>query len=842
MEKIYIGQISIVILILLTCYSMQCQTLCSGGYAGIYPCENVDLLSFVPKASMGGTGNVNDVWGWTDPLDGKEYAIVGLTNGTSFIDVSDPLNPLYLGILPTATFNSSWRDMKVIGNFVFIGSEAAGHGVQSFDLTNLRSIASPPVVFSAGSTLSILDGTLGNSHNIISFEEAGYILTVGTRGPNSSGGLNFINVSNPLNMTIDGRFAADGYTHDAVCFIYRGPDTEHYGKQICIASNEDTQTIVDVTDKSACMQLSRTEYVESKYSHQGWITDDQKYLLFDDELDERTFGNNTRTHVMDISDLDNPSYIGYYTSTSTSIDHNQYVKGQYSHQANYRSGYRMLDIQNIASPSSMNQVAFFDTYPQDDLANFNAVWSVYPYFKSGIVIASDIEKGLFVLRPNIPHFVMESNKIPITKCEGENIVFDINLDAYAGYSDMVDLTVTGVPAGAIATFGSTSISPNGSTTLTISNTSGITGAYSLVIQARGPLNNSIHDVSVAFKLNKAPIVPTLISPLNNAVSVDPGIIFEWNTVSNEALYKLDVATDVNFTNIVYSESGLGLDHYVPNPVLLLNQEYYWRVREETECGIGNYSNTYHFETGCPLPANASRWYVNALAPYAGIGTSWSCAFETLQEALSVAENGDEIWVAEGTYKTNTGVERDISFSMKNGVSIFGGFSGNENFLDDRDPMVYETILSADIGMVGDDSDNSYHVIYNKDVTSSAILDGFTLAGGNADATNPLFNKRGGGIFNSNSSPSIRNCKIENNIANQGGGIFNINSTVELIDCEFGNNTSLSGEGRVIYSDNSTLILDNIDIIDPLIGTLEHSIYSTGTGTLTIKGQVRILKE
>ena len=139
-------------------------TPCTAGYAGIYPCDKIDMMSFVPIASMGGTGNANDVWGWTDPLDGKEYAIVGLTNGTSFLDISDPLSPINLGILHTASVNSSWRDMKVIGNHVYIGSEALNHGVQSFDLTNLRSVVNPPVAFSALSTFTSF-GT-GSSHNI----------------------------------------------------------------------------------------------------------------------------------------------------------------------------------------------------------------------------------------------------------------------------------------------------------------------------------------------------------------------------------------------------------------------------------------------------------------------------------------------------------------------------------------------------------------------------------------------------------------------------------------------------------------------------------------------------
>ena len=87
--------------------------------------------------------SLNDIWGWTDPQTNREYAIVGMSNGTSFVDISNPENPSYLGRLPTQTSNSTWRDIKVYQNHAFIVSEASGHGMQVFDLTELRNISSP---------------------------------------------------------------------------------------------------------------------------------------------------------------------------------------------------------------------------------------------------------------------------------------------------------------------------------------------------------------------------------------------------------------------------------------------------------------------------------------------------------------------------------------------------------------------------------------------------------------------------------------------------------------------------------------------------------------------------
>ena len=122
---------------------------CENGVAGEYPCESYDLMAQVTLEELTNNSNVsgNDIWGWTDPLNGNEYAIVCTTAGTSFVDISDPVNPTMLGFLPTATNNSLWRDVKVYNNHAFVVSEAANHGMQVFDLTRLRSVTGAPVTF-----------------------------------------------------------------------------------------------------------------------------------------------------------------------------------------------------------------------------------------------------------------------------------------------------------------------------------------------------------------------------------------------------------------------------------------------------------------------------------------------------------------------------------------------------------------------------------------------------------------------------------------------------------------------------------------------------------------------
>ncbi|MGI8839055.1 MAG: choice-of-anchor B family protein [Pyrinomonadaceae bacterium] len=369
-------------------------TPCVDGMAGTFPCRNVDMASFLPFSDIGG-GSGNDVWGWTDLSSGKEYALMGRSSGTSFVDISDPEHPVYLGNLPTHTVNSTWRGIKVYANHAFIVSEARDHGMQVFDLTQLRNVTSPPSIFSETAHYS----GFSNAHTLAINEESGFAYAAGTN--TCAGGLHMIDIRTPTFPTFAGCFSTDGYTHETQCVIYRGPDIEHQGKEVCFSSNEDTLTIVDVTNKGAPFQLSRTPYAYSAYTHQGWLTEDQSNFLVDDELDERTFGCNTRTHIFNVSDLDAPSPSGFYEGTSTAIDHNLYVRGIYAYEANYRSGLRILDFSNIAA-ASLSEVAFFDVYPVDDAPEYNGAWSNYPFFASGIVVVSGIEQGLFVLRPGNP--------------------------------------------------------------------------------------------------------------------------------------------------------------------------------------------------------------------------------------------------------------------------------------------------------------------------------------------------------------------------------------------------------------------------------------------------------
>lgn len=371
---------------------------CVEGYAGIYPCNGYDLIGYLSleQLSLGeNIGNIsgNDSWGWTDPENGKEYALVGLSSHTAFVDMTDPANLLLIGTLPTSTVNSSWRDIKVYQDHAFIVSEAAGHGMQVFDLTRLRDITAYPVQFVPDTHFT----DFGRAHNIVINEDSGYAYVVGASGNQYNGGPIFINIQNPTSPVIEGGFSEGGYSHDAQVVNYNGPDLDYAGREILIGSNEDKIVIADVTDKSNPFTISNVEYNNIEYTHQGWFTQDLKYFIVGDELDERNIGNNTRTLVFDFNDLDNPTLSFEYFSQNTSIDHNGYTLNGSYYLASYRAGMRELDINNIEN-QDIFEVGYFDTYPENDNAAFNGVWNVYPFFASGNIVLSDIEKGLFVIR------------------------------------------------------------------------------------------------------------------------------------------------------------------------------------------------------------------------------------------------------------------------------------------------------------------------------------------------------------------------------------------------------------------------------------------------------------
>ncbi|MCB0520249.1 MAG: hypothetical protein H6577_28315 [Lewinellaceae bacterium] len=238
-------------------------------------------------------------------------------------------------------------------------------------------------------------------------------------------------------------------------------------------------------------------------------------------------------------------------------------------------------------------------------------------------------------------------------------------------------------------------------------------------------------------------------------------------------------------------------------------------------------------TSCCPPGNIV--FVDADATGGNNGTSWSDAYTDLQDALAEADNCSnitQIWVAAGTYRPTSSTDRTISFAMQNDVAIYGGFAGTETMLGERDWVANVTTLSGDIGTPGDNTDNSNHVISNNGLNSTAVLDGFTVSGGNADEASgfPFF--LGGGMYNVSSSPTVANCSFSGNSANAGGGMYNNNnSSPTVTSCSFSGNYADNGGGgmRNFNSSNPTVI--NTSFSGNYADTLGGAMYNVNSSPI-----------
>ncbi len=379
------------------------EVTCEENRAAAFECDNVNVIAFMPIKDIGGARGirVNDIWGWTDPETSREIAIIGRTDGTSFVDLTNPSQPVFLGDLPkTAGSRSSiWRDMKVYRDHVYIVADAANeHGVQVFDLRRLRSPAAVPATFEPTYTYT----GIHSAHNIVIDEESGFAYAVGSSsgGTTCGGGLHMIDLRNPSRPEFAGCFAdpstgrsGTGYSHDAQCVIYDGPDREHAGKQICLGSNETALSIADVTDKENPVALASVSYPNVAYTHQGWLSEDHRYFYQNDEGDEpQGLVEGTRTLVWDLADLDDPVLVKEYIATTPETDHNLYIRGDLMYQSNYGAGLRIIDI---SVPTDPVEIAFFDTTPY---GGGGGSWSNYPYFESGLIVATSMGDGFFILR------------------------------------------------------------------------------------------------------------------------------------------------------------------------------------------------------------------------------------------------------------------------------------------------------------------------------------------------------------------------------------------------------------------------------------------------------------
>lgn len=366
-----------------SCAAIECRPEGSGFDAmGVELLAHMGLSQF-PSAS----DNANDIWGYVSPA-GREYAIMGLSHGTGFVDVSVPQTPILIADIVDAP--SLWSDIAVYDHYAYnVNENSQGGGMQIFDLEKIDE----GVVALIG---TFSESGFTRAHNVFVNRQSGYLYLCGANAPTS--GLVAVDLADPASPTIVGVWE-DAYAHDVYVTSY--DDCPYSGRAgpceiaFVFAGGQGLQ-VVDVTVKSQMAIIANLVYPNLAYTHQGWPSEDGRFLFVDDEADESRFNLTTTTHVIDIQDPAMPGYLGTFTNGRASIDHNLMVRGTFVYEANYTSGLRIFDVSHI---EDVREIAYFDTHRASDERQFEGAWGVFTDFPSGIVVVSDIEEGLFVLEP-----------------------------------------------------------------------------------------------------------------------------------------------------------------------------------------------------------------------------------------------------------------------------------------------------------------------------------------------------------------------------------------------------------------------------------------------------------
>lgn len=385
---------------------------CTGGFAGSFPCHNVDYLAQVQLQEIPtAPTSASDLWGFVDADDGREYAVLGHRNGTAIVDVTASGSPVIVGNIPG---NSSlWREVKVLqvpqaggGHraYAYVTTEAPGGGLQIIDLSNLPasvSLASTLAEFSTSHTLYISNIDYATNVALPGRQPFLYVA-----GANINGGAYRVyDLNDPVApRLVTPAPAGTGYMHDSTSMLITDNRTTqcanaHNPCEVLVDFNETSVDLWDVTDKSTPVRLSTTTYPTATYVHSGWPTADQRYIVVHDELDELRRGLNTQIYTLDVGDLRTPSLVTSYIGATTSTDHNGYTIGNRYYVSHYKRGLVIFDVSN---PQALSEIGSFDTYlsPSANSAGTDGAWGVYPFLPSGTLLVSDIENGLFLLRKN----------------------------------------------------------------------------------------------------------------------------------------------------------------------------------------------------------------------------------------------------------------------------------------------------------------------------------------------------------------------------------------------------------------------------------------------------------
>ncbi len=387
---------------------------CTQGFAGTFPCRGFDFQAQLALSDFSSRpSSASNLWGFVDLNDNREYVVIGLRNATAVVDVTTPSNPRQVASIAGNT--SLWREVKVLQvrdtaanrwrAYAYVSTEAVGSGIQIIDLSGLPNSA--VLANTLTDTSSQHTFYISNVDYATNVALPGRVPHLYVAGSNlASGAWRAYSLVNPLAPTLAGTATpGSGYMHDSVGWVVSDARAAqcapgHEPCEILADFNETSVEIWDVTNKAAPTRLSSITYPTVNYTHSGWPTDDGRWLFVHDELDEIRRGLNTLIYTIDLADLRAPRIVTSYTGTTTSTDHNGYVKGGLLYVSHYRRGLVVFDASN---PNALRELGAFDTFltPAADTAGTDGAWGVYPYLPSGTIAISDIDNGLFLVRDRI---------------------------------------------------------------------------------------------------------------------------------------------------------------------------------------------------------------------------------------------------------------------------------------------------------------------------------------------------------------------------------------------------------------------------------------------------------
>ena len=396
---------------------------CVQGFALQFPCNNIDFQAQIALNQFSTIpASAANLWGFVDLNDNREYAVIGLRNGTAVVEVTDPTSPREVGTI--AGNASAWREVKIYQHFdaptnqyrayAYVSTEAPNSGIQVIDLSGLpSSVALATVVGDTSSQHTLYVSNIDYATNVALSGQQPFLYSAGSRP--GSGGWRAYSLANPASPTFVSSVPTAQYMHDSTSLHITDNrttqcDQAHDPCEVLVDFNENSVDLWDVTDKAQPFRLSSTAYPNVRYTHSGWPSADQRYLFIHDELEEIQLGLNTRIYTMTLDDLRAPSVVTSFLGSNTTTDHNGYTKGDFYYVSHYRRG---VVVFNATNPNQLTEIGSFDTFlaPAADSAGTDGAWGVYPFLPSGTIVVSDITNGLFVLKDNTPALAQNAGRL-----------------------------------------------------------------------------------------------------------------------------------------------------------------------------------------------------------------------------------------------------------------------------------------------------------------------------------------------------------------------------------------------------------------------------------------------